>query len=228
MRERIKDAVKEDIRKKHLRYRAVAKMINPDPGLYNVNHNVDDCIFRDGIRDSIRLRRAIQLARASLYLPGIESDYRISINDSSIDNPFCLNSDIVQTIKTVTVDISNEQDKSRKLFDWFEDNIAYGDSKRMTGYSNGIEVFLNEQGVCGEMSFLYVTMARTIGMKSNYVSVKKDYRGDDVHHACAGVNLGHRMLLVDPAYHTFDIKHKDFKVRTDLEIMELYNQWRKN
>ncbi len=174
----------------------------------------------------IKQKQRQRLDQTKLNLNLINSDYYVYINDASIENPFGLNADVMRIIKKETRNCHNSDSKAKKLFDWFQSNITYGDSKRWKGYSTGQEVFRNKQGVCGEMAFLYVTMARSIGLKSDFVIVDRDYKGDKVHHACAGVDVEKGYIFVDPAYHMFDVSHKKYRIAADREIMDIFKRWR--
>jgi hypothetical protein len=77
------------------------------------------------------------------------------------------------------------------------------------------------------MAFLYITMARCIGLKSAYVSVTRDCNGKKVWHGCAVVDAGHKKVLVDPAYHVFDVKHRKYEILDDSRVLEMFNAWRK-
>jgi hypothetical protein len=70
-------------------------------------------------------------------------------------------------------------------------------------------------------------MARSVGLKANYVSVTVDNQGKNGAHACAAVYLGQEPTLVDPAYHTFDVKHQAFVIKTDAEAVPLLKAFRK-
>jgi len=76
------------------------------------------------------------------------------------------------------------------------------------------------------MAFLYITMARSVNLRASYVSVTRDCHRKKVHHACAMVHTLSRDIMVDPAYHTFGIEHKEYKVLTDMDVLERFNQWR--
>jgi hypothetical protein len=156
----------------------------------------------------------------------IDNGYRVLVNDESIQNPFIISSGLVKTIRRYTKNCNSQEETARAIFDWMQQNIQYGDSKRKNGYKNSEEVINQGQGVCGEMAFLYITMARCCGLKSAYVSVEEDSRGKKVHHACAVVDVGYRDLFVDPAYHSYDVNHQKFKVLTDAEVLVRFNQWR--
>lgn len=182
----------------------------------------------DRIVLDIKKRQRDASDETKLNLGAIDSGYFVYINDDSMINPFGLNSEVARVINKETRNCHTAEDKARKLYDWFEDNISYGDSRRWTGYSTGQEVFRIKQGVCGEMAFLYTTMARAVGLKSNFYAVDRDHRNKKVCHACSGVETEQRLILVDPAYHTFDIKHKKYKKLTDKRIKEMVEQWRRS
>lgn len=211
---RLSDKIKTEIRKN-----TAARKTEPGR-IHNYNNNLDSVI------SNIRQRYKQKQEHTKLNLNSIRNDYYVYINDDSVLNPFGLDAQVLATIKNETKDCYGRESKAKKLFDWFEDNIKYGNNKRITGYSTGQEVFRNKEGVCGEMAFLYVTMARGLGLKANYVSVKKDYERKKVNHACAGVDVERGFILVDPAYDTFDIKHKKYIIKTDKEIMEIFEGWR--
>ncbi len=208
----LSDKIKTEIRKN-----TAARKTNLSSTNKN-NHNY--------IINNIKQKYRQKQEHTKLNLNSIRNDYYVYINDDSVLNPFGLDAQVLATIKNETKDCYTRESKAKKLFDWFEENIKYGKDKKITGYSTGQEVFRNKEGVCGEMAFLYVTMARGLGLKSNYVSVKKDHERKKVNHACAGVDVERGFILVDPAYDTFDIKHKKYTIKTDKEIMNIFERWR--
>ena len=162
-----------------------------------------------------------------LDVSDIDENYNVLVNDESIQNPFIISSGLVRTIRKHARKYQGAEAKARAIFDWIERNIEYGTSKRTNGYKNTKEVLRHKEGVCGEMAFVYITMARCCGLRSAYVSVDVDCRGEDVCHACAIVDVGYRDILVDPAYHAFDVKHRKYEVLTDSGVLERFNQWRR-
>lgn len=154
--------------------------------------------------------------------------YAIALIDTSIPIPITLDKKITEVINTEFFPIVNSAERARKIYDWVQENVMYGESKRKVysvGYRNALETLQGNEGVCGEMAYVYVTLARASGLKSSYISVFKDYAGRKVCHACAGVYLPD-LLLVDPAYATYDIKHHDFKEINDSEMIRLFSAWR--
>ena len=158
----------------------------------------------------------------------VKGKYKFLVSDSSIENPFIISSELVEIIKDHTKNCRNDEEKAKAIYDWIEENIDYGDKKRTNGYKNSEEVLEQREGVCGEMAYVYVTMARCCGLKSNYVSVKYDFKGDRVAHACAAVEINGSYVLVDPAYHKFDVQHKEVEILTDKEVLEKFQLWRAN
>ncbi len=147
------------------------------------------------------------------------------------DQPFQVNQQIVDAAQKIVAGKSFPEEKARAIFDWFEKNIAYGKSARKhhkKGYRHSAEVFTDKEGVCGEMAVLYVAMARAVGLESNYVSVDVDYKGENVCHACAAVKLVGKFILVDPAYHTFDILHRKFSILNDIQAIPHFKSMRVN
>jgi hypothetical protein len=164
----------------------------------------------------------------------IDSNYYMSFLDNSVVNPYIISSEMVTISKQLTKNKKSNYEKSKVIFDWMMNNISYGfdyRKKRRVGYKNSFEVFLDKEGICGEMTYTFIGMGRCVGLKTNYVSVKRDCNNKKVYHACACVFLDNacsEFLLVDPAYKTFDINHKDFKILEDSKVIEDYLCWRNN
>ncbi len=156
----------------------------------------------------------------------VSGSYCITITDSTVDNPFIISPELIRISKRETEGKRTLDEKARAIFNWIERNISYGTSKRIYGYKNSREALNDKEGVCGEMAFVYIAMARAVGLNSSYVSVEIDYKGKKVCHGCAMVNIGYRNILVDPAYHTYDIKHIKYTVKNDSEIISLFKEWR--
>jgi len=162
----------------------------------------------------------------TINVSDINDDYQLMVSDNTVDNPFVINSRLVTIIKKHILDGATQEQKARIIYNWIEGNIDYKDLRKYWGYQNSNEVIQNMAGICGEMTFLYVAMARLVNLKSNYASVNKDCFGKKVNHGCAQVDIG-RKILVDPAYHIYDAKHKQFEILADIEVIERFEQWRR-
>ena len=161
-----------------------------------------------------------------------KGSYRYIITDD-IDHPFQITTLIAQTTEKIIFGKTNELEKAKAIFDWFENNVKYDDVKRNTinqksnsTYFTSAEMFSQKIGVCGEMVVLYVVMARYAGLSAYFVNVDIDYKQEGVNHACVGLNLEGKDVLIDPAYHTFDIKHIKFCKWTDDYALKVFKQWR--
>ena len=162
---------------------------------------------------------------------GLKADkYIIVITEKTLNIPFKLSPEIIK--KTYSV-VNNEDPasttdlgKAKTLFNFITKTIKYGETKRgSSGYRDAIEVFKQQEGVCGEMAILFVSMARIAGLIANYVSVKIDVHGKSVAHACAAVKTGSSHILVDLSYYTFDIQHKKYDILTDEEFTKVFRMW---
>jgi tetratricopeptide (TPR) repeat protein len=83
----------------------------------------------------------------------------------------------------------------------------------------------NESGVsfqCEGLSFIYVALARAVGLRAYYVYVEQDCHGLNLRHACAAVFLKSGALLVDPNYAWFGVAHKKFSVLDDLQTAAIF------
>lgn len=165
---------------------------------------------------------------AGSFFEGVKKSGTFVVTDDQ-DNPFQLTEQIFSTTHQIIKDANTEEEKARALFKWFEDNAAYGEAKRQgVGYRNSAEVADSAEGVCGELAILYIVMARTAGLKANYVHVDTDYKGEQVNHACAGVYIDNKFTLVDPAYQRFDVAHKVFVVISDADMLQRFKNYRRS
>ena len=122
--------------------------------------------------------------------------------------------------------IKNEKKRAKDIYKWTLSTIDYGQAKRAVGYRNSIEILNDREGVCGEMTYLYVALARASNLKAKYVRVYKDENGKKVSHACAAVYPYGYQINVDIASSIFDARHQKTKVISDAEMMALFEQWR--
>lgn len=152
---------------------------------------------------------------------------QMCLMDSSMILPFVLTQEMIQIAQNVPS--GTYLQKARSLYDILVSRVVYGTKKypRNVGYRNSREVLEQGEGICGEMTYLYVAMARYLGIRSHSVYVDIDYAGKKVHHACAGIVETSIPLLVDIAYKQFNAKHKRYRVLSDLETTQLYQNWRK-
>lgn len=157
------------------------------------------------------------------------SRYSTIITDDP-DHPFQMSDAIKEQARLATNGTSAALAKAKALFDWFDRHIDYGDGKRPAdvGYRHAKEVLADAEGVCGEMAVLYIVMARSVGLKADFVHVTKDHQNKTVHHACAAVYLDHGPILVDPAYHLFGVAHREVAIKMDAEAVPLLKTFRKN
>lgn len=111
-------------------------------------------------------------------------------------------------------------DKARYIFDFFVKTYEYDHEKleeiKSKSKQNIIlercasEVSMDGKGLCGELSYLLMRYYQLLGYRVKFIDVGKDCFNQEVEHACVGVHLGDRLVLVDPAYEMFDVYHRDY------------------
>ncbi|HEV2207970.1 MAG TPA: hypothetical protein VG167_04300 [Verrucomicrobiae bacterium] len=72
-----------------------------------------------------------------------------------------------------------------------------------------------------DYTILYVTLARAVGLQTDFVLVQQDYQGVQVAHACAGLVLNEKSILIDLAYDSFGAPHRVFRFMGDVEAAGL-------
>ncbi len=157
-------------------------------------------------------------------LDKIDHEYGAIITEELNKNPFVIDQNLASMAKTLTSSIEGDEAKAKTLYNWVEANVTYDKKNRI--YRNSVEALNDKKGVCGSMAFLYIAMARSIGLKANFVVVNEDDSGKRVKHGCAAVELHGKNILVDPAYHKFDINHRRYEVVSDHTAAEMFESWR--
>ena len=151
-----------------------------------------------------------------------------TITNDSVQ-PFQLSDAMMKECQRITEGKISDLPKAKAIFKWFEQNITYDHvraSQNGTGYRNARRVFEDKEGICGEMAFLYIVMAWYVGIKSaSFISVEIDNTGNKVAHACAAFKHNGKLILVDPAYHKFDIKHEKYEVWDNEKTIAAFKSW---
>jgi hypothetical protein len=153
--------------------------------------------------------------------------YVITITESDVKVPYQVTSEMFERAEENTRNCKTAEEKARALFDWLEAELQYGTSKRgAVGYRNSREVYEQKEGVCGEMAYTLITLFRSVGLRAGYVSVAVDAYGNRVNHGCVWVSIDRHEVLVDIAYHTFDIHHLRYSKISDVKAIKKFQAWR--
>jgi tetratricopeptide (TPR) repeat protein len=145
-----------------------------------------------------------------------------------VQDPLSLNDQMRQWSKKLTSGATNDCEKARILFQEIVQHVYNGDSSlELTNPLTAEEIFSNLDTPnfslnCQEATFLYVALAKAVGLKSFCVQVDQDYEGRKTLHACAGVYVGDKLLLVDPACFWFGAPHQKFVVLSDVQAIGVY------
>lgn len=193
-------------------------------GLRNLTDKADSLLHQN---DLVKLLALISPESSKILGQPVQGYSYVITEDRN--QPFQLTEQILETAKQIVEGKFTDEEKAWALYQWVESNISYGDHGRaryQKGYRHAAEVFADREGVCGEMAILYVSMARAVGLLANYASVDRDNKGAKVKHACAALQLSGKQVLVDPAYHTFDIKHLGYQVLSDQEAVPHFKRFR--
>jgi tetratricopeptide (TPR) repeat protein len=113
------------------------------------------------------------------------------------------------------------------LFDVLRQRTATGTTVPYSSSLSAEEVFAkwNQPGIlmqCQQVTFLFVALARALGITSYAVNVQEAWDGDKSSHACAAVFIGSETLLVDPTCPWFGVAHRRFMVLDDLQAMAVH------
>jgi tetratricopeptide (TPR) repeat protein len=139
-------------------------------------------------------------------------------------NPLTGTADIYSWADKLAQGAGDDMEKARALFAGMTHRI---DLSQETSTKTAIDTFnawpnLNAVITCQDYTFLYIAMARHLGLQAYYVLVTRDFSGKYVSHACAGLFIDGKAVLVDPAYLWFGVPHEEYEFEDDLRVMGLY------
>ncbi len=177
--------------------------------------------------DELEVRVNIELAHdekvGEIFKAKRKKRFSHAVIDNSIDLPFVYDNSLKESALGITSASRGSIEKALKIYEWIDSNVTYDNDGR---YRNALEVFKDRKGICSSISFLYVTMARLNGLEAYSVDVSRDNRNRRVKHGCAAVIINDKTILVDNAYHEFDIRHRKYSVLDDKTITGMFQQWR--
>lgn len=208
-----------------------------DKPIFNVSNDnsedIDDSDFNLEDLDNMDFLSTGDNLEAEVKQTELDPDYSLAIIDKSLlipilyDKTVFNNVEVKKLIKEAST-YDSKLEKAKVIFNWMNESLSYDHNfKQNSGkYRTAVEVLRDKKGVCGELSFLYIVLARRSGLKSNYVHVDRDYKGENVNHACAAVNIDENIILVDPANCKFDVKHKGYDVLDDNQLFHRFSLMR--
>src|SRR5262249_5968182 len=135
-----------------------------------------------------------------------------------VTNPLTTTPEMIKWAHELTATATNDFEKGRMLLDALLRHTRNGYGGRRTAQ----QVFLVWQDkhssfLCEEYTYLYVALARQVGLKCFYTHVDQDCNGCRLLHACAAVFLGQKCLLADASYNWFGVPHKTYTILNDVE-----------
>ncbi len=163
----------------------------------------------------------------SIDAPTLKATLREKLNStdfSLVTNPLACTKEMTRFARTLVKGSVGEEQKARRLFDSVAARLdpSIGDSTRTARETFAAWDDRSTSFTCQEYAFLYIALARAVGLNSFYVTIEQDCYGRTVPHACAGVFIKNQLLLVDPLYSWFGAPHKSFTVQNDIQTVALY------
>jgi tetratricopeptide (TPR) repeat protein len=142
-------------------------------------------------------------------------------------NPLLGSPELTYWAKQLTVGATNDEEKARLIFEPLDAHAHQNGQPTEGTMRTAREVFAAWKNPktsfqCHDYAYLYVALARAVGLKAYDVYVQEDADGGKAMHACAAVNIGDKGILVDPSYYRFGVPHKRFIVLDDLRAIGLY------
>jgi tetratricopeptide (TPR) repeat protein len=141
-------------------------------------------------------------------------------------NPLAISPEMKMWTLEATKGATNDMQKAKILFEILVNQINKNNS-RVSYSATAKEVFsdLNKPDIplyCQQATFLFVALARSIGIKSFVVDVQESCNGNKSSHLCGVIFADNHALLVDPVYRWFGVPHRNFVLLDDLQTIAMY------
>lgn len=196
--------------------------------LFKIRHGVNQVNESASENDIFSFLAIISPRSAKFH--GVTSDNYTFVITEDENDPFQINEEIINLAQKIVTGKVYEIDKAQALFDWCVDNIPYGTSgwkKHKKSMRTAVEIFEDREGVCAEMTILYIVMARAVGLKANYARVEKvDKNGQLQKHASPVILIAGQNIYPDIGYKIFDAKHNGYTIMTDQEAVPHFKSLR--
>ena len=128
----------------------------------------------------------------------------------------------VEEIKKASV----KENIAENIFNWIVTNITYDTQHSKEHYRTAKETYNEKRGLCGELSVLYMAFLRAVNIDCSFCEVTKDETGNETAHACIIIkNNNGATQLSDVAYKSFIIEHLGYKIFTDAQLKNKYDNW---
>lgn len=129
--------------------------------------------------------------------------------------------------RTVTASASDDSIRARLLFDELVHHLERNGPLGYGEVRTAPQAFaaLKTPGTslyCKDYGFLYVSLARDIGLMACDVYVMDEENGQWAPHNCAAIVLQGKIVIVDPAWRVFGAKHRRFTLLDDMQATALY------
>ena len=134
---------------------------------------------------------------------------------------------MVRWAEKLTAAATNDMQKASMLFDVLKQRVPTDGLVLHSHSLTAQEVYAkwNEPGFlmeCQQGTFLFVALARAVGLRAYAVNVHEAFDGAKSPHACAAVYVGNGALLVDLSYPWFGAPHQSFTVLDDLQAVAVH------
>ncbi len=138
----------------------------------------------------------------------------------NVINPLAITPQMKKWAHELTAGATNDFEKGRMLSDALSLHAKNGFGGRRTAQ----EVFAawadkHSSFLCEEYTFLYLALAREMGLKCYCAQINQDCYGRKIQHVCAAIFLREKCLLADPSYYWFGVPHKAYRVLNDVELI---------
>ncbi len=141
-----------------------------------------------------------------------------------VTNPLSCTPEMKKWAKQLTGDAKKPEEKARKLFETLARHLRHEHAFTERTATQVFKAWPDEKEsfTCQENTLLYLALARSVGLKTYYVYINRDFASNAIDHACVGAFFNGKPLLIDPSYEWFGVPHQEYHFCNDFEVVGLY------
>ncbi len=184
-----------------------------------------DEIFK--VKKEKRRKRGDSILReVSLREVSITRQNYLSMITNGIAMPFTPHEDFVKIVEMYRQKSSSIEDFLENLNRYVLDNVVYEMANPRTGkyMRTAAEVYTERKGICSEMAFLMISLARIAGLDARY-GVSRESRYANFEHGIAVVKSGNHEVAIEPCGR-FSHLNLGYLTVPDKSLEKKFEKWR--
>lgn len=145
---------------------------------------------------------------------------------TQVVDPLSATPEMREWAQRLTGGATNDLGKAKLIYDALAHRLSFHTlstrANRTAKEVFGAYQATNTSFMCLELAYFYIAAASAVHLHSCVALIEADCSGKRNPHACAAVDLGGKVLLVDPIYSWFGVPHKQFELLDRVQTIAAY------